>query len=236
MNLGGSSGQPMAEGNFNGKDVIRIVLAQPAAARLVVRDLYNWLISETEEPSDTLIAPLTESFSEDYDVARLVGTILRSNLFFSSKAYRQRIKSPVEFALGIIRAFEVTVSTTELGKDLAALGQNLFNPPTVKGWRGGRHWINSATLLGRGNLGHALLAGTDPYGDKIDPWAVAKNHGASSTEAGRSFLLDLFLQGDLDVCVRDALSETEPSVTDDPSQRLRQFAHFVVTLPEFQLA
>ncbi len=224
------------EGDFDGKDVVRIVLTQPAASRLVVRKLYRWLISETEEPSADLIAPLAESFAKDYDVAKLVGTMLRSNLFFSPIAYRMRVKNPIEYALGIVRAFEATVSTTELGRDLAALGQNLYTPPTVEGWKGGHHWINSTTMVGRSNLAHALLSGTEPYGDKIDPWAVATNHGASSIEAGRSFLLDLLLQGDVDSRVREALSDTERSAADDPSQQLRQFTHLVVTLPEFQLA
>ena len=224
------------EGNFDGDDVVRIVLQQPATPRLLVRKLYRWLISETHQPGDALLAPLAESLANDYDTGKLVETMLRSNLFFSPVAYRQRIKCPVEFALGIVKGLEGMVPTGRLGSDLADLGQNLYHPPTVKGWEGGRYWINSATLVGRSNLAMALLSGSKPYDDKLDPLAVAGKHGHSTPQSAARFLLDLFLQGDLEAGVAETLLETVAASEGNPSQRLRRFAHAVVTLPEFQLA
>ena len=225
------------EGNFEGKDVVRIVLAQPAAPRLLVAKVYRWLISETQRPDDALIAPLAESFAKDYDVSKLVETMLRSNLFFSPGAYRRRIKCPVEFALGIVKGLEGSVSTTRLGQDLAALGQNLYHPPTVEGWPGGRHWINRSTLIGRSNLALALLSGAkEPYGDKLNPLAVANRHGHATPESAGRFLLDLFLQGDVQADVAETLLKTDTPASADPSRRLRGVAHTIVTLPEFQLA
>lgn len=226
-------------GNWGSKDVVRIVLEQPAVSPLLVRGLYRWLISETDEPSDALIAPLADAFARGYDVGRLVETMLRSNLFFSPVAYRRRIKSPVEFALGIVRGLDGIVATDALGRDLADLGQNLYHPPTVKGWEGGRNWINNATLVGRSNLALALLAGSGPYGDKLDPLAVAAEHGHADAESAGRFLLDLFLQGDVEANVAETLLSAARRATGaggGPSRRLRQFAHCVVTLPEFQLA
>ena len=226
--------------NFAGDDVVRIVLEQPATARTVVCKLYRWLICDTEEPDAMLVAPLVESFAKDYDILKLAETMLRSNLFFSPAAYRRRIKCPVEFALGIVKALEGVVSTTQLGQDLAGLGQNLYHPPTVKGWIGGRHWINSATVVGRHNLALALLRGSGPYADKLNPWAVAKRHGCSTLKSAMQFLLDLFLQGDLDPDVYETVLKTAQAPagigSDDPEGMLRRFAHLVVTLPEFHLA
>ena len=228
------------KGNFTGDDVIRIVLEQPATARMVVHKLYRWLICETEEPDAMLIAPLVESFAKDYDILKLVETMLRSNLFFSPVAYRRRIKCPVEFALGIVKALEEVISTTQLAQDLVDLGQNLYHPPTVKGWTGGRHWINSTTLVGRHNLALALLRGSGPYANKLNPWVVAKKHGCSTSKSAMQLLLDLFLQSDLDPDVYDTVLKTVEAPagigSDDPEEMLRRFAHVVVTLPEFQLA
>jgi len=224
------------EGNFDGDDVVRIVLQQPATPRLLVRKLYRWLISETHPPGDELLAPLAESLAGDYDTGKLVETMLRSNLFFSPVAYRQRIKCPVEFAVGIVRGLEGLVPTARLGSDLAELGQNLYHPPTVKGWEGGRYWINNAMLIGRSNLALALIAGSKPYDDKLDPLAVAGKHGHSSPEAAARFLLDLFLQGDLEAGVAEELMKIVSSSEGNPSQRVRRFAHAVITLPEFHLA
>jgi uncharacterized protein (DUF1800 family) len=215
-------------------------LGQPATAQSLVGKLYRWLVSETDAPGQGLIAPLAESFAKDYDVQKLVEKILRSNWFFSPAAYRQRIKSPVEFALGIVRPLEELVPTVHLGRDLAALGQNLYQPPSSQGWPGGRMWINKATVLGRANLALALLAGSGPYGDKIDPAAVARRHSFLTPPAAGRFLLDLFLQGDVEPKVAEGLLATaaEPpaSAEGDASRRLRLLAHGAVTLPEFQLA
>jgi len=228
------------KGNFTCDDILRIVLEQPATAQTLVHKLYRWLICETEEPDAKLIAPLTQSFAKDYDILKLVEKMLRSNLFFSLVAYRRRIKCPVEFALGIVKPLEGVVSTTQLAQDLADLGQNLYYPPTVKGWIGGRHWINSATMVGRHNLALALLQGSGAYGDKLNPWPVAKKHGCSTPESTARFLLDLFLQGDLESNVRDALPKISraSSVADggDSAEPVRRLAHAIVTLPEFQLA
>jgi uncharacterized protein (DUF1800 family) len=228
------------EGDFAADDVVRIVLEQPATSRLAVRRMYRWLISETDEPDDALIAPLAEPFARDYSVSRLAESMLRSNLFFSQAAYRRRIKCPVEYAVGIAKAMEEVVSTTNLAEDAAGLGQDLCHPPTVKGWAGGRHWINSATVVGRQNLAQSLLAGGDRYGGKLDPWSVAQKHGFATPESAARFLLDLFVQGDVEPGVREALLGTVPASATNGDDGLkaawRGFAHAVITLPEFHLA
>src|SRR3990172_9815151 len=170
------------KGPFKGDDVVRILLEQPATAQTLVRKLYRFLLNESEESDADLLAPLAESFARDYDISKLVASILRSNLFFSQESYRRRIKSPVDFALGIIKGLEETVSTTHLAGDLANLGQNLYHPPTVHGWPGGRHWINTFTMTARSNLALALLQGSGPYGEKLNPWPIAQKHGASDLQ------------------------------------------------------
>lgn len=226
------------EGNFTSDDVVCILLEQPATPQRLVRKLYRWLISETEEPDAILIAPLAESFAKDYDVLKLIETILRSNLFFSSAAYRRRIKSPVEFALSVVKGLEGVVSTTQLAQDLADLGQNLYHPPTVKGWIGGRHWINSASMAGRNNLALALLRSSGRYEKKLNPRTLAEKYGFSTPESAARLLLELFLQGDLDPRVRETLLKTVQTTTkaDGLDVSLRRFAHAVITLPEFNLA
>lgn len=225
------------EGNFSGDDVVRILLRQASTPRRLVRKLYRWLVAETDEPADALLEPLAESFAKDYDVGGLVGTILRSNLFFSPTAYRRRIKSPVEFALSLVRPLEALIPTGPLGRDLVALGQDLCAPPTIHGWEGGRAWITTATLIARANLAASMFRGTDPYGDKLDPAAIAAKHGKTGPEAAGRFLVELLVQDDLDDAVRDALLAAPPApATADANARLRQLAHAVASLPEFHLA
>jgi uncharacterized protein (DUF1800 family) len=152
-------------GPWDGTDVQRLILARADAARFIIRKLYRELVAEAPEPTDALLEPLAEQFRHsDYDVGALVGTILRSRQFFSEYAYRQRVKSPVEYAVGIVRAVRPTTTPRELVATLEAMGQSLFAPPNVKGWPGGRKWLNSATVLARQNFAQSMTAlqGAEP--------------------------------------------------------------------------
>jgi hypothetical protein len=158
-------------GPWDGGDVVRIVLEQPAAARFLVRKLYHFLVSETAIPPDSLLEPLCESFRKsDYDIAAMLRTILASRHFYSGHAFRQRIKGPVEYVLGAVQAVYRAYREEEpdyrplpqimLVARLAMMGQQLFTPPNVKGWPGGPSWLNTSTLLERDNLAAALAMGT----------------------------------------------------------------------------
>ena len=222
-------------GKFGDQDVVRIAAEHPAAARNVVRRLYRWFLSEAHEPDDALLAPLVRPFARDFNVGRLVAAMLRSNLFFSARTLRRRIKRPVEFAVGIVRGLEATAPTTRLADDLASLGENLYYPPTVGGWQGGRHWINHATLIGRSNLAASMLAPSGPYGGKLVPAAVARRHGQTDAEAAGRFLVRLFLQPTGASGTFERLWKDAP-LGGGLAERLRKLTHSIVTQPEFQLA
>jgi hypothetical protein len=222
------------EGDFDRKDLLRLLLEQPATAQLVVRKLHRWFVSETASLPDALVAPLAADFAKDFDAGKLVETVLRSNLFFSG--YRQKIKSPVQYAVGLVRGLEATVGTVRLAADLADLGQDLFQPPTLKGWAGGQHWINRFTLLGRARLAEELLAGSGPYGGKLDPAATASKYGQSGPEAASRFLLQLFLQGDLPEKTRQALLAGQAPGPAQGPDSLRRFGALLAALPEWHLA
>jgi uncharacterized protein (DUF1800 family) len=224
-------------GAWAGDDAVRLCLQQPATPRRVVRKLYAWLVSETDAPSDALLAPLAEAFAKGYDVARLVETILRSNRFYSEAAYRQRVKSPIELAVGLVRCLESIVPTVPLDTAIVGLGQDLCQPPTVEGWVGGRAWIDERTLVARANLAFALLSGHEPYGAKVDPLDVARRHGRATADAAAKFFVDLLLQGDVAPAVRDALPKL-PAAGDTAAQAvaMRSLVAQIVALPEFRLA
>jgi uncharacterized protein (DUF1800 family) len=158
-------------GPWDGGDVVRLVLEQPAAARFLVRKLYHFLINENTAPPAALLEPLCMSFRRsDYDVAGLVRTMLASRHFYSEHAFRQRVKGPVEYVLGAVQAVYRRYGEQEtdyrplpplpLVGRLDAMGQSLFAPPNVKGWPGGGSWLNTSTVLERHNFAGALALGT----------------------------------------------------------------------------
>jgi len=222
-----------AAGNWTEADVVRLAATHPATSRHLARCVYRWFVSETDEPDDDLLAPLAAVFSRDGDLGRLVGMVLGSNLFFSAAAYRRRVKSPLELALGLVIGLEGLVPTSRLASDLAALGQNLGEPPTAAGWAGGRAWINPATLVGRANLAASLLSAGGSYGGGLDPQTAADAHGRGAPATAGRWLIDLLTQGDLPAPVERLLLASAPQGQDEA---LRRLAHQIVTLPEFQLA
>ena len=235
-------------GPFRGDDIARMCLDNPACARFVVRKLYRAFVSEAEPPAAEVLDSLAAQFRDGgYDTGRVVATILRSKLFFSAAAYRQRIKPPVEFALGIVRGLEATVGTLPLAEALPGLGQVPFAPPSVKGWDGGPAWLNAQTLLARNNLALALTSADDPrFGRRSDPAALLDRHGKSSDADVVDFLLGVFFQGDVPAASRERLlgyleqakGVRHPgywSAADAAGHRARAVTHLVLTLPEFQL-
>jgi uncharacterized protein (DUF1800 family) len=236
------------KGKFRGEDVAKLCLDHDACPRFIVRKLYRFFVSESGDPPAELIDPLAKKYRDwDFDTGKLIATILRSNLFFSPSAYRAKIKSPVEFATGIVRGLEGAVGALPLAQALEGLGQVLFAPPSVKGWDGGPAWLNAQTLLGRNNLALALTSTEDVrFLDRCDPARVLDRRGAKDDAAAVGWLLDVFLQGDVPDGARDRLLDylkTARSVkypvywtsSDVANHRTRAVAHLVLTLPEFQL-
>src|SRR5207237_10777111 len=124
--------------------------------------------------------------------------ILRSNLFFSPLVYRTRVKAPVDYVIGIVHALEGHIGSIALAQALESLGQELFYPPSVKGWDGGPAWLNGHTLLFRQNLALALTSTEDPrFGRRTDPAELVRRYGKRSDAEIVDFFLDLFLQGDV---------------------------------------
>jgi Protein of unknown function (DUF1800) len=161
-------------GPWDGGDVVRIALQQPANARFLVRKLYHFLISENVSPPAGLLEPLCESFRKsDHDIGALVKTMLASRHFYSDYAFRQRVKGPVEYVLGAVRAVyhgypEGSAEYRPLPQQvlvgwLKAMGQQLFLPPNVKGWPGGPAWLSTFTVLERANFAAALALWTNAY-------------------------------------------------------------------------
>lgn len=210
-------------GHFSGNDVAGILLEQPACAEFLCRKLFAHFVSEVDEPSEALIAPLAIAYRESgYETRRPVELILRSRLFQDPSMRRRRVKSPVEFAIGTIRALEVlrpTVSAVELASACSQMGQSLFAPPSVAGWDGGAAWINTTTSLARSNFALALIEDRK----RFDPQKRAEQHGASDDPA--SFYVNLLVQDGLNREVRRRLRG-----------QAREVASLLLTSPEYQLA
>jgi uncharacterized protein (DUF1800 family) len=224
-------------GRFTGDDILGILLEQPAAGRFLVRKLFRYLISDTAEPPDGLIEPLAATYRQhDYDTGWLVRQMLGSRLCFSRHAVRQKIKSPVELAIGLLRALEGTTNLYSLAEDLRSMGQGVFYPPNVKGWDGGAEWVNSSALLARANLVWALVSGSERrYKQRPRLTELARNAPPGAAAQARWFA-DLLLSAPLPEEVYVQLTTVAADASDGEHQRLARLVQAIATLPEFHLA
>jgi Protein of unknown function (DUF1800) len=244
-------------GTWDGDDILRILLEQGPCVKFLVRKLYRFLVNETADPPDAFLAPLADAFRQsDYDIAVPVRTILRSKHFFSDHAYRQKVKWPVEYALGVARAIgvgitgRITMSPYSLLGVLELMGQQLYAPPNVKGWEAGRSWLNTATVLARHNFAHGLVNGlgdVNEYPKRLNlrtffptanPLAFARRLGISEPGKFVDFFAGLLLPGDCRPEVRAKLVAHIGDASPDSeayAQRCRDTLFVLLTLPEYQL-
>ena len=148
-------------GNFDGDQVIDVLLSKPETAQFITRKLWKEFVSTV--PDEREVARLAAMFQESgYNIAKLMRAMLISDAFYAPTNRAALIKSPVEFVVGTIKTFEIeTANLRPFVLASALLGQNVFAPPNVKGWPGGEAWINSASLLGRKQLLDRLFKNED---------------------------------------------------------------------------
>ncbi len=223
-------------GELDGGEAVDVVVSQPAAPLFLARKLVRYFVCDEPTASDELLAPLARDFREhDLNTEWLVPRILSSRLFFSPLAMGRKIRSPVELAVGLLRALEGTTNVVELSEQLSQLGQHLFFPPNVKGWDGGRNWINSSTLLGRANLVQALLqSGKTRFGGGTLA-ELAARYERAGTEQFVDWMAELLLAVPLPVTVRGDLIAVGKRSQAGANAGMLKIVHALSTLPEFQL-
>ena len=220
------------KGEFDGQEAVDIVLRQPHVGTFIARKLVRYFVFDEPAISTELLEPLARDFRDhQLNVGRLVERILGSQLFFSPIVKGRKVRSPVELAVGFLRSFEGSTNAVELSREVAALGQHLFYPPNVKGWDGGRSWINSSTLLGRANLIQSLLHNdaTRFAGGSLEQFA--QRHGLADEAAFIDWAAELLLAVSLEPAVRERLIQIARDSTGDRNTRLAKAVHALGALP-----
>jgi uncharacterized protein (DUF1800 family) len=136
-------------GNFDGNDVLNMLLEQKATASYVTRKLYRYLVNE--EVDDTKVEWLAGRwYQSNYDIRSLLEDIFGSEWFYEDRNIGCRIKSPIDLLVGIRRLLPMRIENEEVQLVFQRLlGQVLMYPPNVAGWPGGASWIDSSSLMFR---------------------------------------------------------------------------------------
>jgi uncharacterized protein (DUF1800 family) len=182
-------------GNFNGDDIIDIIVEKPACAKFISRHLYNFFVAdEVQVPSWNDTAPKDEQaikslmkvFEEtDGDIRAMLRFLFNSDFF--KQAQYKRVKSPAELVAGTIRLMGTNKypepDFSELGEYFTRVtGQALMTPPTVEGWHTGMEWIDGGTLTERVNFAVSQVEDTSSPGLRDISERLSKNSSVFSPE------------------------------------------------------
>jgi uncharacterized protein (DUF1800 family) len=224
-------------GNFTGDDIVDIIFTQPQCARFFASSLLNWFVYNNPEPElvDRVAALLRR---HNFELAPVVSAILSSNVFYSSRAYRALVKSPVEFVVGTYKTLGLGAVDQSALAALEEMGQRLFFPPNVAGWPGGQNWLTSGTMIARQNFLTRLLGSqTLSSSSWLGRLPVASRNAAER-------VVQAVLQGDvapasvveLEAYLSGAGSAALASLsTENYDQRISGALYLAVATPAYQL-
>ena len=242
-------------GSFSGDDVIDLAFKLPAAGAFLPHEMVKFYLSDTPLPPEYLLTFGEGWRASGYNLRDLARRFFGSRLFFAPEFRGDFIKSPVQFYLGLVQDLDLNIAPIprQVLVPLRQMGQMLFNPPNVRGWVGGRNWINSATLEVRRQLVESLFSplnedalNADEQIELVAARAAGAGHFRVSDDllaqldpaAATQQLLADFLALPATPQFRDSVRQFLANDPADGSQRLRRVRRATVTLlqsPEYQL-
>ena len=229
-------------GNFDGDDIIDLILNREQCGKYVGTKLFRYFVTEqVDEPVQESLGDVLRNNS--YELRPLLETIFTSRIFYSPQVIGCQIKSPVQLVLGTVRALELQMPPTRmLYGTLNQMGQVPHMPPNVKGWPGGRAWINTSTLLARYNAaiwlagGDVALATGRPGVDRFLQRRGGTNFSPDASGSKEQIVdewLARLIQRPVAPEKRQVLIDAMGSSTSPES--VRKMVQLIVSMPEYQL-
>lgn len=244
-------------GPYTGDQVIELAYEQPAASTFLPREMARFYLTDDSLPAD-YFKPLGDAWrASGFQLRELCRLFFGSTVFYHPDYRAAFIKSPVHYLLGLVQDLGLDVTPLERTtlQPLRQMGQTLYQPPNVRGWVGGRLWINSSTLAARRQTAITLCSVLDESrlnADERLDLEFSRDAGRGrftvDEERIRAFtslgargiadrLCDFFLPGRVDQGYRDALVAYLESAPDaaEFENRARGATIAVLQSPEYQL-
>jgi uncharacterized protein (DUF1800 family) len=249
-------------GPLDGDGFVKAILERRACAQFMARKLYKYFVAdipplEATDNDRDLDASMKSAINDlcgtllagKYAVKPVLRRMFLSEHFYDPRIMNQQIKGPVQLAVGAVRSLNTPVRDLSIIADaMDLMGQNLCFPPSVKGWDGGRSWINTSTLYVRQNLLAFLLTGKKPQGydamsdsEKFDPAPLlaelAKADPGADQDVGKvtEYLLR-FTLGSAPTGARATLADFAEKLNTGVTRDLVTGMLLLITsMPEYQL-
>jgi uncharacterized protein (DUF1800 family) len=175
-------------GKFGVEEVIDILVRHEQTGRFLARKMIGFF--GASDADGTLRARMARIFRENkYEIRPMLHELLITPEFYAPASRGNQIKSPVQLLVGACRQLQLDVEPTALlAEATAAMGQELFRPPNIKGWPGGMDWISAGSLAVRYHLPESLLDGKEPAG--LEPIGRERFFPLPADAAARRDLLE----------------------------------------------
>ena len=233
-------------GDFGPDEIVDVIVQQPASAAFITEKLFSYFVYAA--PDEATLAPFIAVYnSSGRSIGATVEAILRSDVFYSDRAYRSLVKSPVEYAVGAVKALGQQGNVAQAliagngrrdGGFLRQMGQIPFEPPNVAGWPGGASWLNSSTLFARFNFLNAVTGGSG--GRPTDRRAASPPQldlgDLGTAEQALAYFLPPLLDDNMSEEGRDTLLAVAGATDAELSpEQLRDLVYLILAAPEFHL-
>lgn len=231
------------QGNFGTKEAVDVICSRPECAEFLTAKIWEFYAGE---PPNPMLARMLGSYyrARDLNTGDLLRKMFTLPDFYSPSVRGRQVKSPVQWLVQASRELGRQLLPPALAIRLAAnLGQDLFVPPSVKGWTGGPSWINSATLIRRSNTARIFAVASPPLPrdgvDSMDAaaWSlVAPEADRADAERLAARLQRVFLAAEPSPSTKhklEALLQKSPFPCDD--ETVREASVVLLGVPEYQL-
>jgi uncharacterized protein (DUF1800 family) len=238
-------------GAWNGADAIRIILDHSdsegsVSGRFIGAKL--WTYFAYEAPPRHVVDELRDAYvSSSHSIREVVRRIFLHPEFYENHTRKTWVRSPVEYAVAAIRLTEATSDFDVAVRQLAAMGQILFNPEDAKGWEWGESWMNTGTLFARATTVNTICTNRGTGGTRFDPARLLAGRDASTAEKVVDILAERFNVADVSPRVRaswveymnandDGSRGTWTNTAANVDKKVRGLVHLMLTGPAFHLA
>lgn len=133
-------------GKLDADDVIEILFHQKSLPTFLAEKLLTFYATDT--PSESWIQTVAALITQKNTIGEVLQALFLSEEFYAEKYRLALIKTPADYIAGILKCCKLSVAKGH-AQAMRKMGQELFVPPDVAGWRGGVTWLNTNCLLAR---------------------------------------------------------------------------------------
>jgi uncharacterized protein (DUF1800 family) len=250
-------GQTIPENGVNeGMEMLDILAHHPSTAKFISKKLAMRFVAD--DPPPALVARMAKKFlATDGDIREVLRTMFKSPEFWSTKAYRAKVKTPFEFAISSLRATGTDLNNpAPLVGILNKMGMPLYQmvPPTGYSMSASV-WMDSEALIDRMNYALALsngqVGGTNFDAGRLLALGTLTSRGfprpnPADSDSGRGqetallLLENALLNGEVSAATQKAIRrqlddpQLSAHVLDDPKRTLNTMTALLLGSPEFQ--